>query len=323
LTAIFLLDVPVLIITIIVNKAFPGRGEEMKKRFLAPVLLLLFISLACNLSNFQSSTQESTQASLVASPLAMQTLETALPQATIAVLLPSKQPTQEITEAPTAEPTVEETQAAPSPEPTQACAPYGIEEFDSSSPCWPSTLEEMTAITALTNSPNEFAGINNGRLEFKHVVADEVYLYAFNQQNQYDQVIMEATIVKIEPSSNQNGATLACHVNETGWYEVRIESGGTFHVFQYDAAKKAIGGNPYSLRAEGGAPALIVGADAQNVVRWSCAENVLTLTINGKETWTQEFNDMISGGGIGLGMASYSGKFPLHIAFERLEIIEP
>lgn len=289
----------------------------MTKKALFPLLILIIFSMACNLSSFQTQTAPT----INAVQLSTQILATDLPQPTIAVIIPTKEPTanQEVTE----EPTIEPTEITPTVEPTQACPEYGVEEFDTSSPCWPSTLADMKSITALTNSPNEFAGINNGKLEFRHVVADEIYLYSFNSLNQYEEVILETTFVKIEPSSNQNGATLVCHVNDSGWYEVRIESGGTFGVFQYDALKKSKGENPYVIKGQGGTSALKVGANIENTIRWACGEENLTLFINGKEIWTEEFNDMISGGGVGLGLVSYSGKFPLHIAFERIEIIKP
>lgn len=289
----------------------------MTKKSFIPLLILIIFSMACNLSTFQTQTAPTNSAV----DSSTQVLATDLPQPTIAVIIPTKEPTAnlEVTEEPTTEPT----EITPTVEPTQACPEYGVEEFDTASPCWPSTIAEMKSITALTNSPNEFAGINNGKLEFRHVVADEIYLYSFNTLNQYETVILETTFVKIEPSSNQNGATLVCHVNESGWYEVRIESGGTFGVFQYDALKKSKGENPYVIKGQGGTSALKVGAAIENTIRWACGEENLTLSINGKEIWTEEFNDMVSGGGVGLGLVSYSGKFPLHIAFERVEIIKP
>jgi len=289
----------------------------MTKKILIPVLILILFSVACNLSSFQSNKEPPNNTE----SLSTQIVATDLPQPTIAVIIPTKEPT--VNQEPTEEPTNEPTEISPTVEPTEACPEYGIEEFDSATPCWPSTLAEMKSITALTNSPNEFAGINDGKLEFKHVVADEIYLYAFNTMNQYDEVILEASFTKIDPSSNQNGATLVCHVNESGWYEARIESGGTFGIFQYDASKKSKGENPYQLLGQGGASALKVGANIENTIRWACGENVLTLIINGKEIWSEEFKDMINGGGVGLGLVSYSGKFPLHIAFERVEIMKP
>lgn len=288
----------------------------MKKKVFFPVLILIIFSIACNLSNFQKNVEPANDTEQVATPVPA----TELPQATIAVILPTKEPTSP--PKPTEEPTMQPAEITPTAEPTQSCPEYGVEEFDTATSCWPSTLSQMKSITALTNSPSEFAGINNGKLEFNHVVADEIYLYAFNTTHEYEEVILEATFVKMEPSSNQNGATLACHVNESGWYEVRIESGGTFGVFQYDASKKSKGENPYVLLSQGGASALKVGANVENKIRWDCGDDDLSLIINGKNTWSQEYDDMISGGGVGLGLVSYSGKFPLHIAFERVEIIK-
>lgn len=302
----------------------------MKKGIVIPFILFIFVAMACNFSAFQSadkSPNESTSSNSLATATKAILLETETPQPTIAVILPTKMATQ------IASPTEMqvETEAAtepaatemPTSEPAQTCAKYGVEEFDQATSCWPSTLEEMKSITSLTNSASEFAGIKDGRLEFKHTVADEIYLYAFNDQNDYDEVSIETTFIKIDPSFNQNGATIACHVNDSGWYEVRVESSGTFTIYHYDAAEKLKGANPYNAISQGGAPGVQSAAGKENTIRWTCKEDSLSLAVNGKEIWNKDINGMQSGGGIGLGLVSFSGKFPLDIAFERIEISQP
>ncbi len=306
----------------------------MKKGILFPIIIFISLAAACNLSTFQSADKSS---STTSSSNSKQTdtapimKETETPQPTIAVILPTKIVTQisSPTEMPTntqaltenaTEPAAPETSTS---EPAQTCAKFGVEEFDQPTSCWPSTLEEMKSITSLTNSASEFAGIKDGRLEFKHTVADEIYLYSFNNSNTYDQVVIEATFIKIDPSFNQNGATIACHVNDSGWYEVRLESSGTFAIFHYDAAEKLKGANPYISITQGGAPGVQSAAGKENTIRWTCKEDSLSLAVNGKDVWNKEFSSLQSGGGIGLGLVSFSGKFPLDIAFERVEISEP
>ncbi|OJX44768.1 MAG: hypothetical protein BGO78_07105 [Chloroflexi bacterium 44-23] len=309
----------------------------MKKLFVSFLVLISATSLACNLSALQSKDKSdlspNTKSSQSATEITQQ-LVTEMPQATIALFVATPKATQELTQAVTEQKTVEATtetsaettQAPPAakatPEPASECPKFGVEEFDNASPCWPSSLEEMKSITSLTSSPNEFAGIRNGALEFKHVVSDEVYLYAFNTANTYQEVAIEATFIKIDPSFNQNGATIACQVNDSGWYEVRVESSGSFYIYRYDASIKLKGGNPYIAIAQGGAPGVQSGAGKENTIRWTCKEDSLALAVNGKDIWNQEVRGMETGGGIGLGLASASGKYPLNIAFEKVEISE-
>ncbi len=301
----------------------------MKKPFVLILVLFFALSLACNLSAFQKGKETEIHpgtSNNLSTPEITAQFATEIPQATIAVFIPTSQPTLEPTIAATvgetAEGTAEATQA-PTSEPVSECQKYGIEEFDQPSTCWPSSLEEMKSITSLTTNPNEFAGVQNGMLEFKHMVADEIYLYSFNSANTYDEVTIEATFIKLDPSKNQNGATIACQVNDSGWYEVRVENSGSFYVYRYDADEKQKGGNPYKTLAQGGAPAVQSAAGMENIIRWTCKKDTLSLAVNGKEVWDQEERGMETGGGIGLGLVSSSGKYPLNIAFERVEISEP
>ena len=297
----------------------------MKKTFVYLLALFFALSLACNLSTFQKGTETEIPTGTsnnLSTPEITTQIATELPQATIAVFVPTAQPTLKPTNTATIEETTEATEA-PTSEPIPECQKYGIEEFDQPSTCWPSTLEEMKSITSLTTNPNEFAGVQNGMLEFKHMVADEIYLYSFNSANSYDEVTIEATFIKLDPSKNQNGATIACQVNESGWYEVRVESSGSFFVYRYDSDKKQKGVNPYTTITQGGAPGVQSAAGTENSIRWTCKEDTLSLAVNGKEVWDQEIRGMETGGGIGLGLVSSSGKYPLHIAFELVEISEP
>lgn len=299
----------------------------MRKALILIIVLLTAFSIACNLSTFQTREPEpDAGVTYVPESEPINATEinpaTDTPQPTIAVILPTKQPSATATAEPTL-PAPEPTQESSTSEPASNCPAYGVEEFDQETTCWPATLSDMTSITTLTNSGQEFAGINNGTLEFKHVVADEIYLYAFNMQNEYDEVSIKTGFVKIDPSFNQNGATVACHVNESGWYEVRVESSGTFSVYHFDAAEKSKGKNPYVAITQGGVPGIQSAAGSENTILWTCREDSLSLAVNGKDVWTKEIAGMESGGGIGLGLVSFSGKFPLHIAYQSIEISEP
>lgn len=285
----------------------------MKRRILIPLLILILTSLACSLGG----TKATSEAPTIPPPPTMASIEqpTAVPEEPTQIPPPTDIP------APTEMPT--EAPPPPTEEPTSQCPPFGIEEFDQPSPCWPSYLEDMITITDITDLRKVAAGVNNGALEFKFELPEDIYLYSFNSQYDYDEVILQASIKKIEPSVNQNGFTLACHVNEYGWYEARIDSGGTYKIFQYDALKSDRGENPYVYITEGGTPAIRIGAGRENIIRWECTKNSLTLVINDKQVWFQNIPNLNYGGYVGIGMASYAHKFPIHIGFENVEIIQP
>ncbi len=285
----------------------------MKKKILIVLLVLIITSLACSLGGSKATSEAPT-----------------LPPP------PTQEPIQQPTDAPVeptlAPPPTEEippaempTEAPPPPteEPAPLCEPFGIEEFDQPSLCWPSYLEEMITITDITNLKKVAAGVRDGLLEFKFELPEDIYLYSFNSQYDYDEVILQASIKKIEPSVNQNGFALACHVNEYGWYEARIESGGSYKIFQYDALKRERDENPYVFITEGGTPAIRIGAGRENIIRWECAAKSLTLIINDKEVWFENLPNLNSGGYVGIGMTSYAHKLPIHIGFESVEIIQP
>ncbi|MBW6471750.1 MAG: hypothetical protein K0B14_01385 [Anaerolineaceae bacterium] len=293
----------------------------MKKPFFSLLFLLIFLSVACSLP-----TNKKEEINNIKEPTVL------INQPTTALAI---DPTQTVYSPPTARPTSNETPkpaatvevVKPTDIPTQPvslCSPYIKEEFDNPGECWPVSIEEIFSPVSISNKNKLFVQVKDGRLEFESQLSEDVFLYSFYKDNEYDEVIVRASVTKIEPSANQNGFTLACHVNRDGWFEVRIESSGTFEVFQYDAFKKQSGQNPYVNLGNGGAAAYRIGTGRENIIEWQCRFDSLTLIINDKQTWIKEnFSNMKSGGGIGVGLASYSGVVPRHIGFDFVEILEP
>lgn len=293
----------------------------MNKPLISLIFLLIFLSFACSLpiNNKEEIATTIEPTDLIAQP-------------TEALFI---DPTPTVYSPPTARPTSDETQT-PSPtlaedlptetstEPVSACSPFMLEEFDNAGDCWPDSIDTIFSPVSISNKNKVLVQVKDGRLEFESQLREDVFLYSFYKENEYDVVTLRASVTKIEPSANQNGFTLACHVNRDGWYEVRVESSGTFEVFQYDAFKKQNGENPYVRLANGGASNFKTSAGIENIIEWQCGYDSLTLIINNKQTWAKEkYTSMNSGGGIGVGLASYSGVVPRHIAFEYVEIIEP
>jgi hypothetical protein len=294
------------------NKSSELRRMKMNKKILIPIFILVLTTLACSLGGSKATSEAPT----LPPPPTQEPIQQPT-EVQIEPTLPPP-PTEEIapTEMPTEVP-------QPTEEPTPVCQPFYLEEFDQPSLCWPSYIEDMITITDITNLKKVSAGVDDGMLKFKFDLPEDIYLYSFNSQYDYDEVILQASIQKIEPSVNQNGFTLACHVNDYGWYEARIESGGTYKIFQYDALKRERDENPYVFITEGGTPAVRIGAGRENIIRWECGAKSLALIINDKEVWFENFPNLNSGGYVGIGMASYAHKLPIQIGFDNVEIIQP
>ncbi len=293
----------------------------MKKPFLILIFSLMILSLACKIPSLRS--EESDEAE---EPTVIEV------QPTEAEIL---NPTETYYSPPTARPTIEK-ESTPEPiveeekptetatQPAAVCAHFTKEEFENPGECWPDSLDEVFSVAGISNQNKINVQVKNGRLEFESLLSEDVFLYSFYKDNEYDEVTLQASLTKIEPSVNQNGFALACHVNQDGWYEVRLESSGVFEVFQYESFKKRNGENPYYRMGNGGAAAFRVGTGRENIIEWQCGDDSLRLIVNGKQTWEKmnipSFN---SGGGVGVGLASYSGIYPRHIGFEYVEIMEP
>jgi hypothetical protein len=295
---------------------------KMKKPFLVLVFLLMILSLACkvpNLNRDEENDVEEPTSVIEVQPTAEEILN----------------PTETYYSPPTARPTIEK-KSTPEPtmeeqkptetatQPVTSCAPFMKEEFENPNECWPSSLDTIFSVAGISNENKVNVQVKNGLLEFESQLSEDVFLYSFYKDNEYDEVILQASITKIEPSVNRNGFALACHVNQDGWYEARIESSGAFEINQYDAFKKRNGENPYVRMGNGGAAAFRVGTGRENIIEWQCGDDQLRLIVNGKMTWEKEnITGMNSGGGVGVGLASYSGIYPRHIGFEYVEILEP
>lgn len=293
----------------------------MKRPFLVLIVLMLLLSLACSIPGKNRS--EEVEAEV--------TVETTSPTQAVA-----ENPTETVYSPPTARPTSAETpvpvatqEKAQEPtlaptEPEASCPSFGKEEFDTPGGCWPDSVDKVFSSASISDINKLNVQVKGGRLEFESRMNEDVFLYSFYPDNEYDEVILKASVTKIEPSKNQNGFALVCHINRFGWYEARVESSGTFEVFQYDAVKKQNGQNPFVRLGSGGASSFRTGTGRENIIEWQCLEDSLTLIVNDKKIWEKvNFTSLNSGGGVGVGLASYSNTFPRHIGFEYVEILEP
>jgi len=294
----------------------------MKKPFYFLFGLVLLISVACSLPINQNEESES---------------NIELPTTTIQPVIEetTSVPTKTVYSPPTARPTDDST-ATPVPtkppeiptntstEPIAACPAFTREEFDSPGECWPDSVDEIFSSSSISNKRKVNVQIKDGRMEFETQLSEDIFIYSFYKENEYEEVITRASVSKIEPSANQNGFSLACHVNSDGWYEVRIDSSGIFEIYQYNQINKQSGKNPYLILGNGGVSNFKTSAGRENIIEWQCGYDYLRFLVNEKQVWQKTgMTNLNSGGGVGIGMASYSGVFPRHIAYDWIELIEP
>lgn len=295
----------------------------MKKIYIFSIFVILLLSMACSLPLMDNSDDDPQPT--VEIVVETQQLETVVPTETV-YSPPTARPTSNETPVPTE--TQEENQAATNipleTEETSSCPAYGMEEFSSPNDCWPNTVDDVLSVASVSDWNKLSVQVVNDRMEFSTRMAEDVFLYSFYKDNEYDEVIIRSSVSKIDPSVNGNGFTLACHVNQDGWYEVRISSSGIFEVDQYDQLKKQQGANPYIKIASGGVPNFKTGDGRENIIEWQCGYDYLRFIVNEKQVWEKTgFSNLNSGGGVGVGLASYSGVYPRHIGFEWVEILEP
>lgn len=275
----------------------------MKLRWLVPLVILIFFSLACS---FTKLVKEPTAAPIP--PAAAQPTKAAEP--TLA----------EPTNLPPAEP-VEPTQAQPTAtEEAAECPAAYTETFDEPSECW--DFSSVFSVTEIGNSDLVTFGPKAGYMDIDVTTNEDLYLYFFNQTWDYPTVVVEAEVVN-HKGANKNGVVLACYVNDQGWYEVRLETGGFYQIYQYDTALREQGKNPYVFLHEGGAKGIRIGYDRVNTMRWECVDKNLAFNLNGEEIWTTTLREVNPGGGVGIGLVTYKNNTPVHIGFESLTVSEP
>lgn len=295
----------------------------MKKTILVPLFVLFLMTAGCS-GNRSTVTPEAT-------PVQSESVEhvqrptraptepvnaSSLPTATeaLAEATATAEPLQNPTESVATEPMPTETVAA-------QCPQFGSEDFDQPSECWSET--NVVSLTNIIKADKISTKVADGMLQFKIDTNEELYLYLFDEEHAYKNVIVEADIFKLSPSVNQTSSIYTCNVNEEGWYEARVENSGIYKIYQYIRSRKEDGLNPFVFIAEGGSNEFRIGDSRPNNIRWECRQNQLKLVINGKETWVKDYPTDLPGGGVGIGVTSYANRFPLIIGFDKLTILEP
>ncbi len=274
----------------------------MKRRWVFPLVTLLLFSLSCNLTdNLSKSKSEPTVAPPTLQPATAAPTEK--PPATAAPAEP--EPTE-------VQPT--ETEAPPE------CPAYYTETFDEPNDCW--DFSSPFSVSEVHNPDLVEFGLSAGYFDITASNKEEMFLYFLNEEWDYPTVVVEAEVVN-HAGTNKNGIVLACYVNEKGWYEVRLETGGFFQVYQFNAALWEQGENPYTTLHQGGAKGIRIGYDRINTMTWICNDKDLTFLLNGQELWATTLREVNAGGGVGIGLTTYKDNWPVDIGFESLTVSEP
>ncbi len=223
------------------------------------------------------------------------------------------------TPAPTAAPTV----VLPTPTTlAQAdCPPYFKETFDQAPDCW--DLDTISHITDIQNPDRLTWDVIGGMLKIDITTNEELYLYFFKEDSSYQDVILEAEVTNLNPGTTKSGIVLACRTSDQGWYEVRLEPGGFFYVYQFDFNLRQQGKNPYINLTSGGARSIRVGYERINTMTWKCIQDTLTFDLNGVEIWSGQPKSIYPDGGVALGVTTVKGSYPTHIGFESFSVLQP
>lgn len=281
----------------------------MKRRLIFPILIIILVTLACNIGGSPTDTPvpspSPTSAQLVAPTNTPQTIPTAEPS-------PTSPPATATSDVPTPEPVPTDPPAGPV---------YFREEFDSDID-W--TFEYITGNTQDQCEGPELRG--NG-LWWKCRAGEETQLKIYNEHYTYEEVVVQAEIENF--GTNTNWVSLLCRVSEVGFYEFRFTSGGFYAIYRYDQSLRDAGETPYIFIGSG-ATLLMVPGQNVNTVAMVCAGDEFEFYANGKQIETNipvtvrdEFTRLTEGG-VGIGfMVSPDAPATVETTFNWFETLKP
>jgi hypothetical protein len=121
--------------------------------------------------------------------------------------------------------------------------------------------------------------------------------------------------------------SLACRVNQHGWYEFRISPSGYYELLRYDQYLRDSGKNAYvSFTDKRVNSTLITGGLEKNVFSLSCVGDLITAFVNGEQLYYERRplafeDDTYTDGAIGFGMVGYGKEYDM--AFNWVEAKKP
>jgi hypothetical protein len=271
----------------------------MKKSLIIPLVVLLAVSMACSFTSKGEPTPVPE----------IPTVEMAAPPPTpeIPTEEPIEIPTIEYAEPPTLEPV----------------SMFFRDEFD-----YEDLLANGWSYEWVTGNSQNDAEIStlDGRLVIKISPRDENVVKLYRESAVYTDVVVQAEVEN--KGDSRNGASVLCRVNENGFYEFRISSGGQYWIYRYDQKLKKESKNPYVFIAEGGSQFIHTGTK-KNAFSMVCIGNDFRYFINNEElkpkiplTLKAEYA-VYPEGGVGLGAFAYrESNQDVELHFEYFETLE-
>jgi hypothetical protein len=147
---------------------------------------------------------------------------------------------------------------------------------------------------------------SDGELRIKEPDAS-TYAYFWNKTHNYKDVVIETEVENI--GSNGASFALVCRKSDSGWYEVRISSGGIYGFYRFDQKLKDDGKNPFVNLGSGGSNRIKTGTKV-NTIKMTCIGTEIRLFVNGEEIRAAKkiINDKVfNEGQVGFGMISDAG----------------
>jgi hypothetical protein len=259
--------------------------------FMFSMIIILIVSLAC------SSTGGTDAPAATEEPI---TAPTEVPP-----------PTEKPTDAP---PPTEEPTDVPPPtvEPTVGAQDFFTEEFDE--------VSDIDNWYYFTLGPGH-ENVSDLKIEQNDdaltldLGAEDLYLYYIYEPFNYTDV--KITMVAENQGVNNNNVALICRFDydNAEWYEFAFESGGVWYLYAYQ--------NGYNVLFNGGSNDLKQGK-AVNEYSMTCKDNVITISINGKElkSYTDAKYNFSGEGQVGFDISSLN-VLPVIVNVQSFDIAEP
>lgn len=273
------------------------------KKALIPVLLLMFVTMACAITGGGEATQP--------------------PPTEEVVLQPTEAP------PPTLEPTVppqeEPTEAAPTSEPEpEDTGGFFVEEFDGDLSSW-------VPFVIAGDAKKEYAEAFGDRLKFE-LPSSETYAYVENTAVTFQDVYVETEVETIKGGAN--GIALFCRGSDQGFYEFRVHTmgrfAGTFEAYRFDFKLRERNKVPYvnllKDRERLSTYDIKAGLDT-NVLGLMCVDDEIRLFINGVEQLPMPGGEpirdnVLSEGTVGVAAMSFSDGI-VDLEFESVSTSAP
>jgi len=183
---------------------------------------------------------------------------------------------------------------------------YYYTEFDGSLDSW----------TYFLGNGND-SGFTNEAVDGKwRVEINEENTWVYFTYNDYIYTDTRIDTVAENLGRNNNNVSLICRYSENGWYEFNVYNSGKYDILYYDNLVK----HDYVTLYSGGSTAINTGK-ATNEYTAICAEEQLTLGINGEEVRTVTNKDLKEGL-VGLGVSSFN-VLPIIVEFDYFIVSVP